>query len=127
MSIRNALAENNIHETVNYELYKEKLFHIREVWLQLGKINCRLNLGKQPMQIQIISLIDKLEKVKDLRFDIGAVDNVALLRFLDYAIFSKSVDIENVYEVLRRAEGGVNPKKYGYGKFDPYALIENEV
>lgn len=100
-----ALKSNNILEN-------SKEFKILEdTMLKLEKVISDCVSSKKVSDSRRNKLIELLESLSQLRFDVGQVDNLELLRFL-----KEPNNNYTLYEVVRFANGEINPKNYGYNR-----------
>lgn len=103
MGRMSALTSNNILEnSKEFNLLEDKMLKLQKTirdCVYSGKVSA----------FRHKKLIELLESLSTLSFDIGKIDNIELLEFLN-----NPTEEYTVYEVVEFANGEINPKSYGY-------------
>lgn len=100
-----ALESNNIlKSSKEFETLEDKM-------LRLERIISDCVLSKKVTDFRKNKIVELLESLSEIRFDIGSIDNLEMLEFIKNPNGNYTV-----YEVVKLAHGEINPKSYGYKK-----------
>lgn len=103
MGRMSALTSNNILEnSKEFNLLEDKMLKLQKTirdCVYSGKVS----------EFKKKKLIELLENLSGLKFDIGKVDNLELLEFL-----KNPTEKYHVYQAIEFANGEINPKSYEY-------------
>ena len=103
MGRMSALTSNNILEnSKEFNLLEDKMLKLQKTirdCVYSGKVS----------EFKKKKLIELLESLSELNFDVGKVDNIELLEFL-----KNPNEKYHLYQVVEFANDEINPKSYGY-------------